>query len=309
MPSDRSMRELEPVRRSRLVADVRALGLPEGATCMVQARLSSIGWVVGGAETVVRALLEVVGPSGTLTAVASWDDIPFRLDRWPRVWRAAYREEMPGFDPELSEANREYGRLPERMRTWPAARKSGHPDQRVVAVGRLADWLTATHPLDDSFGPGTPFARLVEASGHVLMLGAPLSSLTLLHHAEALASAPSKRRWSYSLPFATAAGVRWRTLHDIDVDRGPFPYGGGGHARIAHAALAAGIGARGRVAGAECHLFPAVDLVAFATRWIEERFGSRTSDADARASVSAASDPSRNSDATAFTAGVMPYRT
>ena len=62
---------------------------------------------------------------------------------------------MPGFDAELSEANREYGRLPERLRTWPGAHKSAHPDQRVVAVGRLADWLTSTHPLDDSFGPAT----------------------------------------------------------------------------------------------------------------------------------------------------------
>ena len=133
----------------------------------------------------------------------------------------------------------------------------------MVAVGRLADWLTATHPLDDSFGPGTPFARLVEASGWVLVLGAPLRSLTLLHHAEAIARVPDKRRWSYTLPFATA----------------------------------------------DCHLFPAADLVAFATRWLEERFGSRTIDAQANASERAANEPSRNSDATAFTAGVIPYLT
>jgi aminoglycoside 3-N-acetyltransferase len=138
-------------------------------------------------------------------------------------------------------------------------------------VGRLAEWLASEHPLDDSFGPGSPFARLVEAKGYVLMLGAPLSSLTLLHHAEAIASVPSKRRWSYKLPFATPRGTEWRTLRDIDVDRGPLP--SVGVATMARAALAAGVGVRGRVAAAECHLFPAAELVSFASRWLEETFG------------------------------------
>jgi aminoglycoside 3-N-acetyltransferase len=308
MPTGRAVNELHPVRRSELTAGVRALGLPARSVTLVHASMSSLGWVVGGTETVVRALLDAVGPSGTIAAVASWDDIPFRLARWPREWRDAYREEMPGFDPQLSEANREYGRLPERLRTWPGARKSAHPDQRVVAVGRLADWLTSAHPLDDSFGPGTPFARLVEAHGYVLTLGAPLRALTLLHHAETIAAVPA-RRWAYSLPFATPTGVRWRTLHDIDTDRGPFPYGDGGIGEIAGAALAEGIGARGRIASADCHLFPAAELVTFACAWLAERFGSRASDAQPSASVSAASEPSRNKEATAFTAGVMPYRT
>jgi aminoglycoside 3-N-acetyltransferase len=306
MPTDRAVRDLRPVRGSELTAGVRRLGLPQHSVVCVHASLSSLGWVVGGAETVVRALLDAVGPRGTLAAVASWEDIPFRLERWPPAWRQAYLEEMPGFDPELSEANSRYGRLPERLRTWPGARKSAHPDQRVVAVGRLAKWLTATHPLDDSFGAGTPFARLVEARGFVLMLGAPLHSLTLLHHAEAMASVPAKRRWSYSLPFATAHGVEWRSLHDIDTDRGPFGYGDDGIAAMAKAALAAGIGTRGPVAAAECYLFAADELVGFATRWLEERFGTRASDAQANASVKAANEPSRKSEATALTAGVIP---
>jgi aminoglycoside 3-N-acetyltransferase len=273
MPPEQAVRDRHPVRRSDLAVGARRLGLSAGDLVLVHASLSSLGWVVGGAETAARAVLDVVGPRGTVAAVASWDDIPFRLERWPRAWRQAYLDEMPGFDAELSAANSEYGRFPERLRTWPAARKSAHPDQRVVAVGRLADWLTADHPLDDSFGPGSPFARVVEAGGCVLLLGAPLRSLTLLHHAEAVASVPRKRRWSYSLPFATADGIEWRRLSDIDVDGGPIPHGNAGVATLARAALDAGVGARGQIATAECHLFPARELVAFAVGWLEERFG------------------------------------
>ena len=41
---------------------------------MVHTRMSALGWVVGGSETVVRALLEALGPDGTLMAYASWEE-------------------------------------------------------------------------------------------------------------------------------------------------------------------------------------------------------------------------------------------
>ena len=281
MSGDRPGGARVPVRRSQLTAALRALGVSEASVLFVHTSMSSLGWVVGGAETVVRALLDAVGPRGTIAAVASWCDIPLRIDEWPADRQLDYLEEMPGFDADHSEANPLYGRVPERIRSWPGSRKSGHPDQRVVAIGERAPWLTAPHPLDDSFGTGTPFARLVECGGQVLMLGAPLRSLTLLHHAEAIADVPGKRRRTYSLPFATSDGAEWRTLQDIDVEYGPFPYeqaveGGRdplqGIAAMAEAALRAGIGVRGRIAGAESHLFPAAPLVSFAVRWLEERF-------------------------------------
>jgi aminoglycoside N3'-acetyltransferase len=38
---------------------------------MVHTRMSALGWVVSGAETVVRALLGALRPEGTLMAYAS----------------------------------------------------------------------------------------------------------------------------------------------------------------------------------------------------------------------------------------------
>ena len=42
---------------------------------------------------------------------------------------------------------------------------------------------------------------------------------------------------------------------------------------IARAALASGIGARGRVALAHCHLFDAAPLTRFAVAWMRQHFG------------------------------------
>lgn len=263
------------VTRSRLVADLCRLGVRAGGVTMVHTRMSALGWVIGGSETVVRALLEALGPEGTLMAYASWADHVYALDDWPEEHRAAYRAEPPVFDLATAEVDRDYGRIPERVRTWPGALRSAHPEASVVAVGPRADWLTSSHPADDGYGAGSPLGRLVEAGGQVLMLGAPLSTVTLLHHAEAIASAPGKRTVTYRIAMADGTV---QSYTDIETSRGAYPYELLGldddeFAVIARAALAAGIGVQGRVGAANCHLFPAPELTAFAVSWIEERFG------------------------------------
>jgi aminoglycoside 3-N-acetyltransferase len=265
------------VTRSRLVADLRRLGVREGGITMVHTRMSAIGHVVGAAETVVRALLEVLGPEGTLMAYASWGEHVYGADDRPAEHRDAYLAEPPVFDVATAEVDREYGRIPERVRTWPGAEHSGHPEAGVVAVGARAGWLTATHPGDDAYGGGSPFARLVEAGGQVLMLGAPLDTVTLLHHAEAITPLEPKRRLTYRVAMADGGRVTERTFTDIDTSAGAFPFEDLGldeepFAVIARAALAAGIGVSRRVGQAESHLFPAPELAAFAVAWIEARF-------------------------------------
>ncbi|MDP9473135.1 MAG: AAC(3) family N-acetyltransferase, partial [Chloroflexota bacterium] len=53
-----------PIGRSRLVGDLRALGVRLGGVLMVHARVSALGWVVGGTGAVVLALLDALGPAG-----------------------------------------------------------------------------------------------------------------------------------------------------------------------------------------------------------------------------------------------------
>src|SRR5437867_13174041 len=108
MPPDDAMRRTRPVTRSGLVRDLRAFGVREGTILMVHTRMSALGWVVGGTQTVVESLLEAVGSSGTLMAYAGWEDDPWHLAEWPEEWQRAYLEELPPFDPELSEADHDF---------------------------------------------------------------------------------------------------------------------------------------------------------------------------------------------------------
>ena len=278
MPRPEQIATRVPVTRSRLVADLHRLGLEPGVA-MVHASLSSLGWVVGGSQTVVEALLECLGRAGTLCAQASWEDIPFGHADWPPAWRDAYEAELPAFDPALSAAAAYEGRLTERIRTWPGARRSANPGAGLAAAGARADELTAGHRLDDGFGMATPYARLVDWHAQVVLLGAPLRAISLLHHAEAVARAP--KRWTtYRLP---VRGRGWTAIREIDVWHGVYPYedvlpeGAAPLAVIAAAALSAGVGRRGTVGAASAYRFPAAALTSFAVDWLERQFASTAS--------------------------------
>ena len=279
VPSREVMRGKRPVTRSVLVRDLRALGVNAGGILMVHTKMSALGWVVGGTQTVVEALLEAVGSDGTLLAYAGWEDDTYELEMWPEAWQRAYRQEFPPFDPLLSGGDPEVGRIPERIRTWPDARASDAHVGRMVAVGARAEWLTADAPRENVFGPGSPLAKLVDADGQVLLLGAPMETLTILHHAESLVDSPEKRMVSYPVRVRVGDDIVWQDVHEHDTsDRGAFPYervapkGVDAFEVIAKDALAKGIGRTANVGEATSHLFPAAELVRFAVGWIEERF-------------------------------------
>ena len=58
----------------RIAEDLRSSAFAEGATLLVHSSLSSLGFVVGGAPSVIRALRAAIGPDGTLVLPThSWE--------------------------------------------------------------------------------------------------------------------------------------------------------------------------------------------------------------------------------------------
>lgn len=268
------------ITRAQLAQAAGELGVQDGEVVMVHTSMKSLGWVVGGSDVVVAALLDAVGPSGTIVAMCgSQGDTWYGFDRWSTELQELYRAEFPAFDPKQSEAAPEVGRIPERIRSWPGAVRSDHPESSLVAVGAKAAWLMDPHPLDFPSGLGSPLERLVEADGKVLMLGAPLETLTLLHHAETMATAPDKRIVHYPVPVLQDGERTWVTVTDIDSTDGAYEYptvcdeGVDAFDVIARAALETGVGVSGPVGDSTSHLFPSQELVRFAIDWIDTRFG------------------------------------
>jgi aminoglycoside 3-N-acetyltransferase len=245
---------------------------------MVHAALSRVGPMLNGPDAVIGALLDAVGGDGTVLAYTDWDARYDELlgpdGRVPEQWRP----HIPPFDARSSRAARGNGALPEFLRTWPGARRSGSPGASVAALGARADELTADHPLDYGYGEGSPFARLVAAHGKVLLLGAPLDTITLLHHAEHLAPVPDKRVIRYEVPFRAADGtVRWRMVEEFDTAE-PVVAGldDDYFATVLTAFLAGGHGAQGEVGAAPSVLVDAPAVTAFAVQWLQEQRGCRS---------------------------------
>lgn len=240
------------ITKSRLIHDLSNLGVARGQTLMLHVSVGAIGWIVGGPDVVLQALLEVLTPAGTLMMYVACEDRTELLPTWPPERQAVYFAECPSFDPARSRANREWSILTEYLRTWPGACRSGNPCVSVAAVGAKAGWITAGHPLQYGYGPGSPLAKLCEAGGQVLLLGAPLDTITLLHYAEHMADVPNKRTVRYPVPLLRNGKRVWVEVEEYDTANGIVDWEGGEYfVAIMRDFLAAGQGRSGMVGAAQ----------------------------------------------------------
>src|ERR1700722_11150809 len=190
------MDQLAPYTVQSLGSDLRALGLAAGDTVLVHSSARSLGFVAGGSQAVVQALLDVLGPAGTLvvpthtpdnTDPAEWCNPPV-----PESWWPAIRAQAPGFDRSRTPSRR-MRVIAETVRTYPAAARRYHPQVSFAAVRRQVALVTAGHQLSDTLGESSPLGAVYRLDGKVLLLGCGHDSDTSLHLAEWRQKMPPRR--------------------------------------------------------------------------------------------------------------------
>lgn len=254
-----------PITYQQLVTELAACGLGAGQVVLVHSSLSSLGWVVGGAQTVIQALLDVLTSSGTLmmpahtgenTDPANWVAPPV-----PEPWWAVIRENRPAFDP-LRTPTFRIGVIPELFRTWPGVVRSAHPVGSFAAHGPQAPFLTDDHLLEDTFGQRSPLGKLYALDGFVLLLGVGHENNTSLHLAEHRAHWPGRRTIREGTAMLVEGQRRWVEYDQLDFETEDFP--------IIGAAFEQERGiVRGKVGAATVRLMKQRPLVDFAVTWME----------------------------------------
>lgn len=200
-------------------------GLRKGDVVMVHASLSSLGYVCGGAQTVIEALMETVGNEGTIVMPAqSWKNLDpetgVHWDADEKDWQII-RDNWPAYIKELTPTNT-MGAVAEMFRQWPGTLRSDHPARSVCAWGKHADFITSGHDLSNIFGDGSPIGKLYELDGKVLLLGVGHDKNTSLHLADVRAEYPGKHNSiEHSAIYENGKRV-WKEYETLFVDGEDF---------------------------------------------------------------------------------------
>ena len=240
-------------------------GVKKGQSIMVHTSLRSLGFVCGGPQIIIEALLESVGEEGTIMMpTQSWKNLDPQMGvHWeePKEWWQTIRDNWPAYDKDITPTNT-MGAVAEMFRKWPGALRSDHPARSVAAWGKNAEYLTKDHDLSNIFGEGSPIAKLYELDGYVLQIGVGYDKNTSIHLADGRAEYPSKHMETDSSAIMENGQRVWKTYKTLYVDGEDFVDIGNAFEKeceVAKVQLGNGI----------ITMMRQRDIVDFAVKWIE----------------------------------------
>jgi aminoglycoside N3'-acetyltransferase len=221
---------MQTVTRDQLIAALKALGLEPGDGLLVHSAVQFLGRPVGGVGTYLEALGEVINCElgvrnyelGTAT-IGSNSAVP---DMQPSTGTLAVPTFNFGFargepyDP-LSTPSQGMGAFSEHVRQLPGARRTAHPMQSLAIIGRYAGDL-AERDTPSAFDPGSAFERLFELDFKLLLLGADVQAVSMVHYSEQRARVPYRYWKEFTGQVKTPGGWLTRTyrmfVRDLEIN-------------------------------------------------------------------------------------------
>lgn len=171
------------VTKKDIIEGLKKLGIEKGDLLFVHSSLSSFGYVENGANTVIDALIEVIGEEGTLA-----------MPSFPAFIGGEYGLVLNNqivFDVRISPTA--MGKIPDTFWRRPGVKRSIHPTHSVAAWGKMRDWLIADHEkCSSSCGANTPFHKICLSKGKILLIGVTHANNTCLHTVEDTNGVPTR---------------------------------------------------------------------------------------------------------------------
>ena len=179
-------RSSSAITQKEIETGLRNLGLGKGAAVEVHSSLSSFGNVARGASSVIQALINVVGPDGTIvmSTYPVSPAIPLTAEEQARgiTWKVRL------LDPD-SDGRTGMGTIADEFRNWTDV-VCGTGFYRTCAWGRSADLHTEG------------YQHLLKADGWALLIGIDMHRCSSMHVAESPVVIPEKIRDIFRVPDA-----------------------------------------------------------------------------------------------------------
>lgn len=183
----------KPVTKLDFIKGLQQLEIEDSELLIVYADLSKFDFIIGGAQTVIEAIYEVVGFHTTIVMPGHRLTGPYPTffdETLPKKWQATVKKQIPAFDVNLSPIHA--GEVASTFAKLPNVHHSQHPVASFIAAGRKADWYVDNHRLNSMFGEYSPLQKLYAQDAKVLCLGIDYEQLTALHLAEYFADCRPK---------------------------------------------------------------------------------------------------------------------
>jgi len=158
------------IAKCQIASDLRSLGLKEGSNVAVSLSLKSIGFVEGGPDAFIDAILDVIGPEGTLM-----------MNTYTRLFPLSDIDPQYVFDPKTTIPWT--GIVPSTLMKRKNAIRSRHPACSVVALGKHARFLTEGHDehVENEY---LPYVKLAQTNGYYISIGINDNFVAIRHEAQ-----------------------------------------------------------------------------------------------------------------------------
>jgi len=165
-----------PINQEDIRAKLQGFGFHKGNRIMVHSSLSSFGHVAGGAEAVIKALMDVVGEEGTILMPSFNHGAPFSPNG------------TGIFDPKETPTTN--GKIPDTFWRMKGVYRSLNPTHAFAAWGRDAERYTKDHHLTLTMGEESPLGMVALDGGYQINLGTTHHTTTAKHVAETINRSP-----------------------------------------------------------------------------------------------------------------------
>ena len=189
---------------TQLIEALSAVGVGKGDGLLIHSALQLLGRPEGGLQMVLDAILESIGPEGTL-AVPTF---PFTFNRGI------------DYDPATT-PSKGMGAFSEFVRQQPDAHRTTHPMQSIAIIGKEAADL-ALRDTPSAFDNGSAFDQMVRLGFKLLLLGAEIQAASIVHYSEQRAQVPY-RYWK-EFTGRIKVGDQWQArtyrmfVRDLEID-------------------------------------------------------------------------------------------